>query len=74
MTTENKSSKWPEQDSDLGMPDCQSNTLTTQPHCLLFATLQNKIMSNECFSVKHEAALYPFSNLSSTELKLTATS
>ena len=34
--------------------------LTTQPHCLLFATLQNKIVSHECFSVKQEAELCSF--------------
>ena len=59
-TTKNKSSKWPEQDSDPRMLDCQSDTLTTQPHCLVFATLQSKMVSNECFSVKHEAELCSF--------------
>ena len=34
-TTENKSSKWPEQDLNPGPPDCESDALTTQPHCLL---------------------------------------
>ena len=34
-TTENKSSKWPERDSNLGPPDCDSNALTTRQRCLL---------------------------------------
>ena len=34
-TTENKSSKWPERDSNPGPPDCESNALTTRPRCLL---------------------------------------
>ena len=34
-TTKNKSSKWPERDLNPGLPDCKSNTLTTQPCCLL---------------------------------------
>ena len=33
--TENKSSKWPEQDSNPGPPDCESDALTTWPRCLL---------------------------------------
>ena len=33
-TTNNKSSKWPEQDSNPGLPYCESNTLTTRPRCL----------------------------------------
>ena len=33
--TENKSSKWPERESNSGPVDCESNWLTTQPHCLL---------------------------------------
>ena len=33
--TENKSSKTPEWDSNLVLPDCESNTLTTRPRCLL---------------------------------------
>ena len=32
--TENKSSKWPERDSYLGLPDCESNALTTRLCCL----------------------------------------
>ena len=34
-TTEHKSSKWPEQDSNPGSPDCESDALTTRPRCLL---------------------------------------
>ena len=30
-TTENKSSKWPERDSNPGPPDCESDALTTLP-------------------------------------------
>ena len=30
-TTKNKSSKWPEQDSNLGPPHCESDAVTTQP-------------------------------------------
>ena len=33
-TTENKSSKWPERDSNPGPPDCESDALTTRPCCL----------------------------------------
>ena len=33
--TKNKSSKWPERESNPGPVDCESNALTTQPHCLL---------------------------------------
>ena len=33
-TTENKSSKWPERDSNPGPPDCKSDALTTRPRCL----------------------------------------
>ena len=33
-TTENKSSKWPERDSNPGPPDCESDALTTRPRCL----------------------------------------
>ena len=32
--TENKSSKSPEQDSNLGLPDCESDTVVTQPRFL----------------------------------------
>ena len=35
-TTEQKSSKWPEQDSNPGPPDCESDALTTRPRCLPF--------------------------------------
>ena len=34
-TTEDKSSKWPERDSNPEPPDCESDALTTQPRCLL---------------------------------------
>ena len=33
-TTENKSSKWPERDSNQGPPDFESDALTTRPRCL----------------------------------------
>ena len=33
--TKNKSSKWPEGDLIPGLLDCESNALTTWPHCLL---------------------------------------
>ena len=33
--TRNKSSKWPERDSNPGPPDYESDELTTQPRCLL---------------------------------------
>ena len=33
-TTANKSSKWPERDSNPGPPDCESDALTTRPRCL----------------------------------------
>ena len=32
-TTEHKSSKWPERDSNAGPPDCESDALTTRPRC-----------------------------------------
>ena len=31
--TKNKSSKWPEWDSNLGLPDCESEALTVWPCC-----------------------------------------
>ena len=34
LTTENKSCKWPERDSNPGPPDCESDALTTRPRCL----------------------------------------
>ena len=34
-TTEHKSSKWPERDSNPGPPDCESDALTTRQRCLL---------------------------------------
>ena len=34
-TTEHKSSKWPERDSNPGPPDCESDALTTRPLDLL---------------------------------------
>ena len=34
-TTENKSCKRPERDSNPGPSDCESDTLTTLPRCLL---------------------------------------
>ena len=37
--TKNESGKWPEQDSNLGLPDCTSDALTTQPGCLLVITI-----------------------------------
>ena len=33
-TTEHKSSKWPERDSNPGPPDCESDELTTRPRGL----------------------------------------
>ena len=36
-TTEHKSSKWPERDSNPGPPDFESDALTTRTRCLLFA-------------------------------------
>ena len=33
-TTEHKSSKWPERDSNPGPPDCESDALTTRPRCI----------------------------------------
>ena len=47
-TTEIKSSKWPERDSNPGPPDCESDALTTRPRCLfksialLFATIESR--------------------------------
>ena len=35
--TENKSSKWPEQDVNPGPLDCKPDALTTQPHCFLIS-------------------------------------
>ena len=34
-TTENKSRKWPERDSNQGLLDDESDALTTRPRCLL---------------------------------------
>ena len=34
-TTDNRSSKWPERNSNPGQPDCESDSLTTRPHCFL---------------------------------------
>ena len=33
-TTEHKSSKWPERDSNPGPPDCESDAVTTRLRCL----------------------------------------
>ena len=33
-TTENKSSQWPERDSNPGPPDCETDAKTTWPRCL----------------------------------------
>ena len=33
-TTNNNSSKWQERDTNPGLPDCQSDTMTTRPRCL----------------------------------------
>ena len=43
-TTEHKSSKWPERDSNPGPPDCESDALTTRPRCLhvLFGHVMNE--------------------------------
>ena len=38
-TTENKSSKWPEWDSNLGPLNCESDALITRPRCLLDANV-----------------------------------
>ena len=37
--TENKSSKWLQQDSNLGPSDCESGTLTTQSCCIIIILL-----------------------------------
>ena len=37
-TTEHKSSKWPERDSNPGPPDCESDALTTPPLSQVFTT------------------------------------
>ena len=34
-TTENKFSQWPEYHSNLGLPECESDIVNTQPSCLL---------------------------------------
>ena len=34
-TTEHKSSKWPERNSNPGPPEYESDALTTRPRCLL---------------------------------------
>ena len=41
--TENKSSKWPEADSNLGPRDYESNALTTRPRCLLVSATSFKV-------------------------------
>ena len=33
-TTENKASKWPQRDSNPGLPDCESDAKTTRPRYL----------------------------------------
>ena len=45
-TTEHKSSKWPERDSNPGPPDCESDALTTRPRCLLRKVLTVEIYSH----------------------------
>ena len=40
-TTENKSSKWPERDSNPGPPDCESEALTTRPRCYVLLLRRN---------------------------------
>ena len=41
-TTEHKSSKWPERDSNPGPPDCESDALTK----MLFAVHQNNCVED----------------------------
>ena len=42
-TTENKSSKWAERDSNPGPPDCESHVLTTRPRYLVLLVYKKKI-------------------------------
>ena len=66
--TENKSSKWPEWDSNPAPPDCESDALTTWPRCLpsfLWVSIklcanrhnnsQNCWANNVCSGVKTDA-------------------
>jgi len=49
-TTENKSSKWPERDSNPGPQDCESDALTTLPRCLIVSnrkTVEGTVKKNE---------------------------
>ena len=48
-TTEHKSSKWPEKDSNLGLPDCESDAVTTRPRCLPETAERNSTTSDCIF-------------------------
>ena len=63
-TTEHKSSKWPERDSNPGPPDCESDALTTRPRCLpTTASLQLRRRRKRKRHVKNEFALFQSSSL-----------
>ena len=49
-TTEHKSSKGPERDSNPGPPDCESDALTTRPRCL--PNVSNVVRKESVFSIK----------------------
>ena len=51
-TTENKSSKWPEQYSNPGPPDCESDALTTRPRCLLYMVMMMMTMMMMMISMR----------------------
>ena len=52
-TTENKSSKWPEQDLNPGPPDCKSNMLTTQTCCPCQSS--TGLQKLDCTIVRHHS-------------------
>ena len=56
-TTENKSSKWPERDSNPGPPDFESNALTTRPRYLL--TEIENVLSHNLGSIKIDIKFGP---------------
>ena len=64
-TTEHKSSKWPERDSNPGPPDCESDALTTWPRCLpvpydLIHHFSNKTVWEVLEQILQELWIQPF--------------
>ena len=63
----NISSKWPEQDSNPGPPDCESDALTTRPRCLgllhppalLVAIIYRRISQCSVHNINEDEGSFP---------------